>query len=266
MARQGMENITGGDGRVSGSSTAVDTEALFEPIDVRRRSTLIAEQLQKVIVSGALRDGERLPPERELAARFQASRTSVQQAVHILEAMGLVTIKRGSNGGAFVTKPDFIKVSTIMQAMLRANKFELAELYQARLVIEPGIAEIAAHNATSEDIATLRASVNATRKPIAHGDPYPHIGRNFHYLLACATGSELLVMFMSSLLGVAQAARVRHQPASGHSRVHSHDCIIDAIERKDGEAARRHTTEHLRELLESATKKSTRAVANKERV
>ena len=237
-------------------SAALQADALFEPVGGRRLSSLIAEQLQRAIISGAIAEGERLPPERELAARFQASRTSVQQAVHMLELMGLVSIKRGSNGGAFVTKPDFVQVSGMMQAMLRVNRFDLAELYQARLVIEPGIAEVAARVATPEDVAALRASIDATRNPMARGDAYPHIGRNFHYLLACATGSELLVMLASSLLGVGQAARVRHRPSSAHHRVHSHELIVDAIERRDGETAKRLTAEHLMDLLDGATKAS----------
>jgi GntR family transcriptional repressor for pyruvate dehydrogenase complex len=247
------------------SSVALRTETPFKPIEGRRLSVLVAEQLQKAIISGALPEGDRLPPERELAERFQASRTSVQQAVHTLELMGLVTIRRGSNGGAFVTKPDFIKVSNMMQAMLCANQFDLVELYQARLVIEPGIAEIAARVATPEDVATLRASINATRNPIIRSGSHPHIGRNFHYLLACATGSELLVMLASSLLGLAQAARVPHRPSSGHHRAHSHDCIVDAIERRDGEAARRYTAEHLMDLLKSATKGTSKNRTNKAR-
>jgi GntR family transcriptional repressor for pyruvate dehydrogenase complex len=246
-------------------SAVLYAEDFFEPIEGRRLSMRIAEQLQKAIVSGALPEGDRLPPERELAMRFQASRSSVQQAIHILELMGLVVIRRGTDGGAFVTKPDLMKVSRIMQSMLQASRFDAAAVYQARLLIEPAIAELAAHVATPEDIATLRASIDVTRKPLARGDPYPHVGRNFHYLLACATGSELLTILLSALLGLEQAAQVRHRPASGHRRVHAHDRIVDAIERRDGEAARRHVAEHLQEMLESVTKDTLQQKSRKER-
>ncbi len=235
-------------------SAVLRAEDFFEPIEGRRLSTRIAEQLHKAIVSGALPEGDRLPPERELALRFQASRTSVQQAIHTLEVMGLVEVRRGANGGAFVTKPDFVKVSAMMQSMLRANRFDADEIYRARLLIEPGIAELAARMATPEDIAALRASIDVTRKPLTRGEPYPHVGRNFHYLLACAAGSELLTILLSSLLGLEQAAQVRHRPASGQRRVHAHDRIVDAIERRDGKAARRHAAEHLQDLLEGITK------------
>jgi DNA-binding FadR family transcriptional regulator len=228
---------------------------LFEPVKGRRLSLLIAEQLQKAIFGGALPEGGRLPPERELAERFQASRTSVQEAIHMLELMGLISIRRGSSGGAFVTRPDFAKASGMLQAMLTARQFDMAELYQARLLIEPGIAEIAARVATPEDILALRAALNSGRDKTKRGERNS-IGRNFHYLLACATGNELLVMLVSSLLGVAQTANVRHRLSSAHTREHAHERIVDAIERRDGETARRVASEHLTQMLQDVTKVS----------
>jgi GntR family transcriptional repressor for pyruvate dehydrogenase complex len=242
---------------VAPAEIASRADGLFEPVKGSRLSVLIADQLHKAIVSGALAAGTRLPPERELAARFEASRTSVQHAVHMLELMGLVTIKRGSTGGAFVTKPDFVKVSRMLQSMFQANQFNAAEIIQARLLIEPGIAEIAARKATEDDVAALRDAIDSVRKPISRGGPYPHTGRNFHYLLACATGSELLIMLLTSLLGIEQAARaVRSRPRPAQHRVSWHERIVDAIERRDANAARRLTAEHLEEMLEGVTEES----------
>lgn len=225
----------------------------FQPIAGQRVSAQIAAQLQLAIFSGALPQGDRLPPERELAERFGASRASVLEAVHMLELTGLVAIRRGSTGGAFVTKPDLGKVSAMLQTMVRGNRFDLDELYQARLLIEPGVAEIAARVADGPAIAALRSSIAAARTRFERRDRTYPATENFHYLLARATGSELLVMLVSSVLSLREARDLSRPPASDH-RICAHEEIVDAIERGDGAAARTATAAHLLRLRHEAPK------------
>ena len=222
---------------------------MFQPIRGHRLSAQIAEQLQLAIFSGAIPEGTRLPPERELVERFQASRTSVQEAIHMLELQGLVTIRRGSSGGAFVTKPDFAKVTAMLQTVVRANRFDVTELYQARQLIEPGIAEIAARVATPEGIAMLRGAIEASKERFARGERVYPVSHNFHYLLARATGSDVFVMLVSSLLSVRESQRRRSRSSSDRIRICAHEQIVDAIERRDGDAARLATADHLNHLL-----------------
>jgi GntR family transcriptional regulator, transcriptional repressor for pyruvate dehydrogenase complex len=228
----------------------MEAAVLFQPIRGHRLSAQIAEQLQLAIFSGAIVEGERLPPERELVERFGASRASVQEAVHQLELQGLVTIRRGSNGGAFVTKPDFAKVTTMLQTMIRANRFDVAALYQARLLIEPGVAEIAARVAGAENVAALRGAIASSKLRFDRGERTHPVSHHFHYLLARAAGSDLLVMLVSSLLSVREAQRILRRPSSDRIRICAHEAIVYAIERGDAEAAKRATTDHLMQLLD----------------
>jgi GntR family transcriptional repressor for pyruvate dehydrogenase complex len=232
------------------SESQTGLAASFEPVRGQRLSTMIVEQLQSAIFSGAIAEGSRLPPERELMARFEASRASVQEAVHILERTGLVVIRRGAAGGAFVTRPDFVRIGSMLKLMLQANRFALGELYEARLLIEPGGAEIAARLATTDDISNLRASIQFHRE-IPADMPSP-IGRNFHYLLACITANPLISMLVSSLLGVAQAYRLQQPLATRSERLRAHEQITDAIEARDGVLARQVLENHLRRLLQQA--------------
>jgi GntR family transcriptional repressor for pyruvate dehydrogenase complex len=226
----------------------------LSPVKGQRLSTLIVEQLEAAIFSGALTDGDRLPPERELIARFQASRASVLEALHILEAKGLIEIRRGMSGGAFVKKPDFLKFSGMLNAMLQSKQFTLSDIYEARLLIEPGIAEIAARIASKSDIATLRASVEYHRE--IPTDQTAQVGRNFHYLLASVTQNPLLALFMSSLLGAAQVARADQPLASRKQRLLAHQQVVDAIEKRDAASAKMSLERHLRRLLKEATRAS----------
>src|ERR671930_1275044 len=82
-----------------------ETSGLFAPVAVARASSSIADQIRRAIVTGKLQQGERLSPERELAEQFGVSRVTVRDALRALEAMGLLEVKVGARGGAFVTAP-----------------------------------------------------------------------------------------------------------------------------------------------------------------
>jgi len=231
----------------------MELATFFQPIRGYRLSAQIAEQLQLAILSGAVAEGERLPPERELVERFGASRASVQEAVHQLELQGLVTIRRGSNGGAFVIKPDFAKVSAMLETVIRANRFDPRELYQARLLIEPGVAAIAASTADANTVAALRGAIEASKQRVERGERTTPVSPNFHYLLAHAARSDLLSMLVSSLLSVRGSQRHFGRPSSDQIRICAHERILDAIECRDTEAARQAMTEHLAQLLDEVT-------------
>src|SRR5579871_5095753 len=130
---------------------------MLEPVKGKRLSTLIVEQLQRAILSGAFAEGARLPSEKDLIAQFQASRASVQGALHILEANGLIEIKRGASGGAFVCKRDFSNFTSVLNQLMLGEQFELRDIYEARLLLEPKMAEMAARLATKADVAMLRS-------------------------------------------------------------------------------------------------------------
>jgi DNA-binding FadR family transcriptional regulator len=226
----------------------------LEPIKGQRLSTLIVEQLQRAILSGAIPEGARLPRENELIAQFKASRASVLGALHILEANGLIEIRRGALGGAFVCKRDFSNFTGLLNHLMRDDQFELRDIYEARALLEPGIAEIAARLATKADIALLRSCIEFHRQ--TPPDQPAAVGRNFHYLLAGITGNQLLVMLMSSLLGAAQKMRAQQPLTSRKRRLETHEKIVDAIERGDGKQARSILARYLASLLKETIKDS----------
>jgi GntR family transcriptional repressor for pyruvate dehydrogenase complex len=232
-------------------------DEMFRSVRTQRVSDQIIEQLQAAIFSGKLKPGDRLPPERELVERFQASRASVREATRTLELAGLVTVRPGAGGGAYVTAPNFELVANALRTMLRAGRFELTELYQARLLLEPGIAEIAAKAADDEDVALLHACLQEGRDRMARRGETAPASYNFHFLLAKAAKSNLLLMLISSLLDlVHQSDQTRSGgPHLSPGVVQAHEQIVDAIERHDADAARRLTADHLLQVLNQASKR-----------
>lgn len=241
-----------------GEGDSVKTEDdMFRSVRTRRVSDQIVQQLQAAIFAGKLKPGDRLPPERELVERFQASRASVREATHTLDLAGLIAVRPGAGGGAYVTSPDFDLVANVLRTMLRAGLFELSELYQARLLLEPGVAKIAAQVADAEDIALLRASLQEGRDLLSRKAQTAPASYNFHFLLAKAAKSSLLLMLISSLLDLVHKSD--QAPGAGPhlspAIVQAHEAIVDAIERHDADAARRLTAHHLLQVLHQANKR-----------
>src|SRR6266571_89689 len=130
------------------------------PARTRRRSgrvsETIARRIKKQISDGALVPGEKLPAERHMAQRYRTSRVSVREAYRSLEELGLLTIRRGAEGGAFIADIDHRPVMRSLSLMLRLGKTTNEEITEARLLVEPPIARLAARRARPEDIERLQ--------------------------------------------------------------------------------------------------------------
>jgi GntR family transcriptional repressor for pyruvate dehydrogenase complex len=120
-----------------------------------QRAARIATQLVELIELQKLNPGDRLPPERALADLLEVSRPSLREALHILQAQGLVKIKHGQ--GTFVQEPI---VAQELRASMMATTHGLNELFDAREVLEVPAAKWAASKASKEDIRQLRATLN----------------------------------------------------------------------------------------------------------
>src|SRR5919106_1941494 len=125
-----------------------------------RVSETIAKRIKNQISAGRMQPGEKLPAERDMALRYQTSRVSVREAYRSLEELGLLTIRRGAEGGAFIADPDHTPVMRSLSLMLRLGKTTHHEITEARLLIEPPIARLAARRARPEDIERLARVVD----------------------------------------------------------------------------------------------------------
>ena len=153
--------------------------------------------------------------------------------------------------------PDFDLLANTLRTMLRTGRFEVTELYQARLLLEPGVAEIAARVADDDDIALLRASLEEGRHLLARKAQTAPASYNFHFLLAKAAKSNLMLMLISSLMDLVHKSDQVSGPRPQLSPpiVRAHEAIVNAIERHDADEARRLTTEHLFEIQQRVTQR-----------
>jgi len=129
---------------------------LFQKVKQKRIFHEVADQIEEAVVSGLLKPGEKLPAERELVGRFDISRRTLREALRIVEQKGLIEIKIGSRGGAFVKDLTTAPISESLALLIRSKKISLRELAEFRVDIESLVAGKAARQATRKDIDSLK--------------------------------------------------------------------------------------------------------------
>ena len=216
----------------------------------RRVSETIARRIQRAISNGKLEPGEKLPAERDLAKRLSVSRVSVREAYRSLAELGLLSVKRGAEGGAFITDVDHQPVTRSLSLMLRLGRTSHEELTEARVLIEPPIARLAALRGDADDIRQLEELVKKQEQAMkGNGNPRRY-DLQFHRLVAQCTKNLPLIMMMNSLADLALEAFAHIDIGRDVKRhvVDFHLRVLEAIRHRDGEAAYAEMLRHVHDV------------------
>jgi GntR family transcriptional repressor for pyruvate dehydrogenase complex len=213
----------------------------------------VADELRAQIVAGVLSAGERLPTEPEMAELFGVSRGTVREALRVLVSQHLVETTRGVQGGSFVAEPDPARLIEDMGGALgllvMTPRLSVANLLEARLLLEPAAARLAAERADEETIEAVRVAAKAPRDARDPSGFAPHI--DFHTTVLMATGNPMLAMMLQPVSDVLRT-RLERSRAHDHtlwSEIDScHLALAEAIADGDGERAERLMREHLSDL------------------
>ena len=222
-------------------------DELFSRISVARASSAITDQIRTAIVTGKLSEGERLAPERELAEQFGVSRVTVRDALRALEAMGLIEVRVGARGGAFVTAPTGSRVAQAMSDMMMMSVVSPEDVVESRLVVELGTVTLACARATAGDLEALRDLGARAREALAERTYTRELSWEFHSRLAEAAHNGAVAGLTQSFRSTLSMHPVRaREGAKAHAAtVEEHARILDALERRDADAARHEMAQHL---------------------
>jgi len=210
----------------------------------------IVDQIQELISAGRIKPGDRLPPERELAELFKASRNSVRDAIRVLEQMGLIESRQGD--GTYVRSVSAEDLAEPLALMLLQSRTQMRELWEVRRVLEPALAEFAASRITDEELDELETILEAQRRKVEAGSIALEEDTAFHYAIAEAARNTVILRTLDTLVDLLRQSRERSlqqhdRPAyslAGHKR------ILAALRRRDPEDARAEMLRHLREVEE----------------
>lgn len=228
----------------SASSAASPFSAAFS----RPPSREVLETLRERIVSGRFPEGACLPSERSLAEEFRVSRVVVREAARKLEQLGLVRIQHGV--GVRVTNDVTAPVRSLLTSLIPKEKERLRQGAQARLVVEPELAALAAQKATPAKAERLRkvwALMSGHRSLTEAVDA----DIAFHQAIAELAGNRALALMLDSVVELGRTSRqVTLAQVGVPKAVEQHAAILKAIEKGDAAAARRAMKRHLQAALE----------------
>jgi DNA-binding FadR family transcriptional regulator len=218
-----------------------------------RVSETIVRRIKKQISEGRLLTGHKLPAEREMARQFKTSRVSVREAYRSLEELGVLRIRRGADGGAFIAKVDHGPVLRSLALVLGLAKTSHKELTEARMLIEPPIARLAALRARKADIARLeRVLVQEEADAALRSGSFRPTRSQFHRSVADCAHNLPLIVLMNALADLtADAASALDASIRARHRLkncHYHRLIFEAIRQRDGDAAYTVTARHVGDI------------------
>jgi GntR family transcriptional repressor for pyruvate dehydrogenase complex len=226
---------------------------VYKVIRTSRLYEQIVQQIEESVLNGSLKPGDQLPAERELAQRLGVSRTAVREAVKALREKGLVEAYSGR--GTFITDGTTHAARQSFDLMVKIGQQEgSSHLAELRLILEPGIAAIAAVRVEEEHLAAMREAVAVM--DLAQRDPEAYIEADldFHLALAEAAANPLILSLIDSIVGLLREQRIKIFNVEGgpqRGQVH-HKRILEAMERRDPEMARAAMAAHLEQVREDS--------------
>jgi len=217
----------------------------------------VLKEIKRAILAGLYPPGSPLPSETELARQFGVSRPVVREAIRSLQFSGFVHIKRGIKGGTFVRDVIRRPLFDDFPGFILYRHYKVDDLAQARLFIEPEVCRLAARNATSAEITTMR-------NLIAHYGDIVDPGEKdtlyclFHRLVGRSCGNPVYTIFIENIMDFTEGFIRTIKPVSEFIHEdHDHDEILNAIEDRDAERAAEVATQHAMHILEGMKKLET---------
>lgn len=174
------------------------------PAVKRRAFEKICQNIRDELAAGKLRPGDKLPAERELAEQFGVGRSALREALRSLEIAGVIQLKKGVKGGAFVQSGDPTSLTRVMQDLVHLGAISLGDLTEARLLIQSGIVRLACERASAEDLEAIRRNIDATEEASRLGRHDERRNRiiEFYRLLALATHNEILTLLVDAITAI----------------------------------------------------------------
>lgn len=213
---------------------------------------VVLDKIEGDLLEGRLGPGERLPPERELATTLGVGRSSVREALRVLEVMGLIRTGTGSGptAGAIVTATPHGGLSQLLRLQVAAHGFPIPDVYETRLLLEEwAVAHLAVR--TDADLADARSTLEAMSADGLTIDDFLALDAQFHVRLAEASGNVVVSATMAGLRETIEgyirggADRIADWDATAARLRHEHAEVLAAIDAGDADAARRAVRAHI---------------------
>jgi len=218
---------------------AVSKDRHKDDVTVRLLATF-----KRLILEGTITAGTRLSPERELAAKFKVSRSSLRQVLKVLEIIGVISQRVGD--GTYVNHGASTVLAESLEFLILLNGISFKEVMEARIIVEPELAARAAARSTAKDHAALRHEMEAMKKAGRDHETISQRDLTFHRIIFDAAGNRVCSLLFTAIHHTLhQLIELTSQLVSVNHTMRFHQRIYAAIVRGDADEARKQMTDHL---------------------
>jgi GntR family transcriptional repressor for pyruvate dehydrogenase complex len=222
----------------------------FDPVRTQRTFQEICEQIRAGVTSGALRPGDKLPTEREMAREFGVSRTAVREALRSLEVAGMVQLLKGAKGGAYIQKGGPEALTQSIGDMLSLGTISLESLTEARILISDSVVRLACKRGTNADFAAIERNIALTEK-LSQAGPSSERTESvvaFYRLVAAAAHNEVLSILVEAATDIVRGLLAHLAPPPRADLVQRRRRFLKHLRDRDADRAAKEMTSYLKRL------------------
>lgn len=222
----------------------------FEPIAPSRAFEEIAAQIRDLVASGRLKPGDRLPAERDLSAKFKVSRNTLREALRALELSGMIELRKGAAGGAFVVPGNSGVVVNGLRDLYHLGAIKPDHLTEARVWLSEIVVRVACERLTEQDLDALEENVRLATAATKAGNfaERAELHQAFHKLLAAATRNPIVEIMMEGVMEVMREFIKAIGPSDNDYTLPSRRRLIKHLRARDADAAVAEMSKFLRRL------------------
>jgi len=222
---------------------------MFESARKNKTTDIIINKIRTAILEGKLQPGDRLPPEKVLGEQFEVSKQTLRESLRALEHMGLIIMRKGASGGAFIVEVEEHIATQNLANYLYFKNLTIENLSELRRILEPHAAKCAAEEMSPKDLQLLKNINKETRKHLEQEDweQVTQTEIEFHRLIARQTNNPILILILDFVENLLDDFKKILKPDSEFMNgvLSCHDIIYEAILKKDGEIAFQEMLNHV---------------------
>lgn len=223
--------------------------ASFAKINTAPTYRRLYDAIEGEIMKGRLKPGAKLPTETDLAGQFGVNRSTVREAIRLLEQTGLV--ERASSRRLIVSTPSKDQLAAGMSRALTMHQVTFMELWGAMITVEPAVAEAAATNITAAQLEQLEENIAEAKAVVNQPKPSIELDQQFHEIIGDASGNRVLQLAREpiNLMFNPAVSKVMTQLSQATARnVEAHEHIYEALKQRDPGETKRWMQKHIDDL------------------
>jgi GntR family transcriptional repressor for pyruvate dehydrogenase complex len=223
----------------------------------QKTAMLVAQRIVTDINRRGNTVGDRLPPERVMLEEYEVGRGTLRESLRFLELQGVISLKPGPGGGPVVQHPDSTALATALTLLLQFERAPFRTIAEARVGLEPMMAQLAAQRMSEEQLKDLGASVDNMLENIGDQEIFLEENKRFHDVIARGSGNAMFGHLVDALLGILDGSAIGiDYPEVRRAAVHkAHLKIYEAIASRDPAESAAAMTDHIDQYVRYAEKK-----------